>query len=145
MKLEAATGRLGRPDLHAEFLALLRPELPPAQAEALLARWLAAYRDGQSAADEAIHPARRTIYERGFRAQIQADRSAEALWLMLATWTALMRNVPSGHGHADAWAAFLDELGLATPEGFAARAQQAADYVTRVDGVLEGWAEQNGA
>jgi hypothetical protein len=145
MKLEAAADKLRRPDLHAEFLALLRPELPPSSATALLANWLAAYRDGQSAADELIHPARRTLYERGFRALIQADRAAEGLWLMLATWTALMRHVPSGHGHADAWAAFLDELGLATAEAFGARAQQAADYVTRVDGVVESWAEQNGA
>lgn len=145
MKLEAASGKLRRPELHAEFLALLRDELALERAKALLADWLAAYRAGQSASDELIHPARRTIYERGFRALIQADRAAEGVWLMLATWNAVMRHVPADSAQAEAWADFLDELGLATPEGFAGRVQQAIDYVTLVDGVVEGWAEQNGA
>jgi hypothetical protein len=64
---------------------------------------------------------------------------------MLATWNAVMRHVPADSAQAEAWADFLDELGLATPEGFAGRVQQAIDYVTLVDGVVEGWAEQNGA
>jgi hypothetical protein len=145
MKLEAAAGKLRRPELHAGFLALLSSELAPERAEALLEDWLAAYRAGQSASDELIHPARRTIYERGFRAQIQADRAADALWLMLATWNAAMRHVPADSRQAERWVAFLDLLGLATPEAFAGRVQQVVDYVTLVDGVVEGWAENNGA
>lgn len=145
MKLEAAAGKLRRLDLHGEFLALLRSELAPERAEALLADWQAAYRAGQTATDELIHPARRTIYERGFRAHIQADRAAEALWLMLATWNAAMRHMPAGSGQAERWASFLDTLGLATPEAFGERVQQAVDYVTLVDGLVEDWAERNGA
>jgi hypothetical protein len=146
MKLEAAAGKLRRADLYDEFLALLGGGRVPAdRAEALLAGWQTAYRAGQSATDELIHPARRTIYERGFRALIQADRAAEAQWLMLATWNACMQNVPRDSAIADSWADFLGRLGLADPDGFHDRVQQAVDYVTLVDGVVEGWAESNGA
>jgi hypothetical protein len=146
MKLEAAAGKLGRPDLYDDFQALFGgPELAPERAQALLANWLEAYRAGQSTADERIHPARRTIYERGFRAQIQADRAAEGLWLMLATWNACMANVPSQGGLYERWHAFLDLLGLASPDGHEARVRQAIEYVTRVDEAVEQWAEKNGA
>jgi len=146
MKLEAAAGRQGRADLYDEFLALLGGDrLPVDRAEALLTGWLAAYHAGQSATDELIHPARRSIYERGFRALIEADRAAEGLWLMLATWNACMQNVPRDGALADQWSDFLAGLGLATPDSFAARVQQVVDYVTLVDGAVEGWAEANGA
>jgi hypothetical protein len=148
MKLEAAAGKLGRPDLYDDFQALFGgSELTQLQAEALLADWLAAYRAGQSTSDERIHPARRTIYERGFRAQILADRAAEGLWLMLVTWNACMHasSVPAQAALAERWRAFLDVLGLTPPDGHAARVQQAIEYVTRVDEAVEDWASKNGA
>ena len=146
MKLEAAAGKLGRRDLYDDFQALFGgSELPQQQAQALLAGWLEAYRAGQSTTDERIHPARRTIYERGFRAQIQADRAAEALWLMLLTWNACMQNVPARDGLSERWLAFVDMLGLASPDGHAARVQQAIEYVTHVDEAVEDWASKNGA
>ncbi len=146
LKLEGAAGKLKRPDLHADFLALFGGDrLERATAEALLVDWLAAYRAGQSGSDELIHPARRTLYERGFRAQIQADRAAEALWLMLATWNALHLNAPNDAARDERWLAFLAQLGLAELDSFDARVQQAVDYVSAVDVLVEGWAEQNGA
>lgn len=146
LKLEAAAAKLKRPDLYTGFQALFGGErLDRAAAEALLADWLAAYRAGQSGTDEFIHPARRTLYERGFRAQIQADRAAEALWLMLATWDAAHRNAPDDPARAARWQAFLEQLGLAALDGYDARMQQAVDYVNTVDALVEGWAEQNGA
>ena len=141
MKLEAAAGRLNRPDLYQNFMAVLGgTELEPARAEKLLGDWSAAYQAGQSSTDELIHPARRTIYQRGFAAQIQADRSAEALWLMLATWNACMRNAPAGSGHGDRWTAFLAHLRMSTPETFGERVRQVASYVTLVDECVEQWA-----
>ena len=146
LRLEGAAAKLKRPDLYTDFQALFGGErLDRAAAEALLADWLAAYRAGQSGTDELIHPARRTIYERGFRAQIQADRAAEALWLMLATWDAAHRNAPDDPARAARWQAFLEQLGLASLDGYDARVQQAVDYVNALDGLVEGWAEQNGA
>jgi hypothetical protein len=146
MKLETAAGKLGQRDLYDDFQALFGgSELPPDQAQAVLAGWLEAYRAGQSSSDERIHPARRTIYERGFRAQIQADRAAEGLWLMLFTWNACLQNAPSQLSLAQRWDEFLGRLGLASPEAREARVRQAVDFVTRVDTVVEGWAERNGA
>ena len=146
MKLEAAAGKLGQADLYDDFQALFGgPDLPAERAQPLLADWLEAYRAGQSATDERIHPARRTIYERGFRAQMQADRAAEGLWLMLVTWNACMQNVPLQGHLADRWQAFLDTLGHGSPEGQDARVRQAIAYVTRVDEAVEAWAERNGA
>ena len=145
MKLDAAARKLDDAGLYADFMALFGgAELPVAEAEAFLAGWLAAYLAGQSTTDESIHPARRTIYERGFRAQFQADRAAEALWLMLVTWNACMDNVPSGGPHGPRWEAFLDNLGLLDPQARAARIRQAIDYVSRVDRLVEGWAGDNG-
>jgi hypothetical protein len=145
MKLEAAARKLGAPELYDEFMALFGgPAFPAAEAEAFLEGWLDAYRAGQSATDETIHPARRTIYERGFRAQFQADRAAEALWLMLVTWNACMDNVPAGGPHIQRWEAFLDRLGLLDPAARGARIRQAIDYVSMVDRLVEGWAGDNG-
>jgi len=49
---------------------------------------------GQSVENELVHPARRTLYERGFKAQIDADRAEEMFWLMLYTWQALLKSLP---------------------------------------------------
>ena len=145
MKLEAAAGKLGAPELYDEFMALFGgPSFPPVEGEGFLSDWLAAYQAGQSATDESIYPARRSIYERGFRAQFQADRAAETLWLMLVTWNACMGNVPAGVTHEPRWDAFLDRLGLLDPAARAARIRQAIDYVSLVDRLVEAWAADNG-
>jgi hypothetical protein len=145
MKLEAAARKLGRVDLYEGFLALLGgPQVERPLAESLLAGWLSAYRAGQVTADELIHPARRTIYERGFRAQIEADRAADMLWLMLATWNACRVNMPNEPHQHEQWHAFLGHLGLADPGDNAERVRQLADYVTVIDELVEQWGASNG-
>jgi hypothetical protein len=132
--------------VYAAFLALFGgPDLDPAQAQVLLMDWAAAYRAGQSADDELIHPARRSIYERGFQAQIQADRAAEMLWLLLYTWQAAMRHLPGDSAHAEPWTAFLERLRLANPADFRARVSETLAYLTSMDELVETWADQNGA
>jgi hypothetical protein len=147
MKLDVAARKLARADLYDDFQALFGgSDLAAQPAQALLADWLEAYRAGQNTTDELIHPARRTIYERGFRAQIQADRAAESLWLMLVTWNACMHNVPAGSGALpERWQAFLGRLRLAAPDQQAASVQQAVAYITLVDEAVEAWATQSGA
>jgi hypothetical protein len=145
MKLEAAARKLQRPDLYDGFLALLAgPQLERAAAEPLLAGWLAAYRAGQTSTDEIIHPARRTIYERGFRAQIEADRAADMAWLMLVTWNACRDHLPHDPQQDAAWQAFLSRLALVDPAAYTARVAQAIDYVTNVADLVEKWADSNG-
>jgi hypothetical protein len=146
MKLEAAALKLARAALYQDWLAIFGgPDLDAAQAQILLTDWAAAYRAAQTDAHELIHPARRTIYERGFRAQIEADRAAEMLWLMLYTWQAGMRRLPGDTPHADAWAAFLERLRLATPSQLAGRVREAQTYVRLADETVEEWADRNGA
>jgi hypothetical protein len=146
LKLETAAQKLKRPDLYQDFVALLSDSaLKQSQAKVLLHDWSAAYSAGQSTNDELIHPARRTIYERGFNAQIEADRAVEMLWLMLSTWQALLRNLPGDSPHADRYAAYLQVMGLDTAAGFAARVEQTRAYVTLAADTVETWAEQNGA
>lgn len=145
MKLEAAARQLRRPDLFDGFLALLAgPQVDRPVAETLLAGWRAAYRAGQSSTDEAIHPARRTIYERGFQAQIEADRAADMAWLMLTTWNACRANLPNDAQQEAAWQGLLAHLRLADPANYAARVDQVVDYVTTVDELVEKWAAGNG-
>jgi hypothetical protein len=117
----------------------------PERVEAWLGHWLAAYRAGQSAADELIHPARRTIYERGFRALLAAGRPADCLWLLTVTWEELMQYVPTLGEHQAHWAACLAALGLSAPEPPADRALQLVDYVSLVADTVEHWAAANGA
>jgi hypothetical protein len=146
LKLEAATQKLQRADLYASMLALFgEGELDAPRANALLQGWSAAYRAGQSVEDELVHPARRTIYERGFKALIDADRSAEMVWLMLYTWQALLKNLPGDSPHADQWLSFLQHVQMGTPAEFSARVEQARAYVTLGAETVETWAEQNGA
>lgn len=146
IKLEAAAQKLARADAYDDFLAVFGgPALDSAQAQLLLADWSAAYRAGQSEMDELIHPARRTIYERGFIAQIEADRAGEMLWLMLYTWHAAMRNVPADGPHAALWATFLERLRLGDAEEYRDRVAAVRGYVETVDALVEGWAEANGA
>lgn len=146
LKLDMAAQKLKRPDLYHDFIGLLSENaLEPSQAAALLKDWSAAYGAGQSANNELIHPARRTIYERGFKAQIEADRAVEILWLMLSTWQALLQTLPADSPHADAYVAYLRTMGLDTPAAFAARVEQVRAYVTLAADTVETWAEQNGA
>lgn len=146
MKLEAAARKLQRPDLYEGFLALFGGgALETAQAQLLLADWDSAYRAAQTPADELIHPARRPVYAQGFQAQIDADRAAEMLWLMLNTWQAAMRHLPGDSAQAENWAAFLGRLQLATPVEFRARVADVQAYIQAVDELVEGWADANGA
>jgi hypothetical protein len=146
IKLEAASRKLNRPDLYDDFLTVFGGgDLDAGQAQLLLSDWSAAYRAAQTVDDELIHPARRTIYERGFQAQIEADRAAEMLWLMLLTWQAAMRRLPGDSAQAENWAAFLERLRLASPAEFRERLVEVRDYVQKVDELVETWADQNGA
>ncbi|MGQ0602522.1 MAG: hypothetical protein ACT4QE_12610 [Anaerolineales bacterium] len=144
MKLESAASRLARADVYDDFLAVFGgPALDSAQAQLLLADWSAAYRAGQSEMDELIHPARRTIYERGFTAQIEADRAAEMLWLMTYTWQAAMRNLSTDGPHAAPWATYRERLRLADPDEHRDRVAAMRGYVETIDTLVEGWAESN--
>ena len=146
MKLETAAKKLKRADLYTEFVASLSEgALDQSHAKALLNDWSAAYSAGQSLENELIHPARRTIYERGFTAQIEADRAVEMLWLMLYTWQALLKNLPGDSPHADRWTACLQLTRMGTLAEFSERLEQARAYVTLVAETVETWAEQNGA
>jgi hypothetical protein len=146
LKLEVAARKLGRADLYDEMMAIIGPaQVERPLAEALLAQWSAAYRQGQTEAEELIHPARRAIYERGFQALIQADRAAEGLWLLLFTWQALVKHLSTTSAHAEAWAHFLNILGMADPDSFHARGLQARAYLDLVTDAVEQWAEKNGA
>lgn len=145
MKLETAARRLARADGYDEFMALFATEpVGQAQAQAWLADWSATYRAGQSAEDELIHPARRTIYERGFQAQIQADRAAEALWLMLYTWQACLKHLPSDSPQADHWITFLEQLQMASPSDFKEKVRQVSAYLDLAAQMVEAWGGEHG-
>jgi hypothetical protein len=145
MKLEAAAQRLERPDIYEAFAALFGGAWPPAEAQVVLADWAGAYRAGQTVDDDLVHPARRTIYERGFQAQIEADRAVEGLWLLLYTWQALARQLPGDSPHADRWVAFLERLNMASPAEFSNKVAQARAYLDLAAETVEAWAERNGA
>ncbi len=140
MKLENAAQALQRPELHTAFIALFGGNVATWMSD-----WGAAYRAGKSLTEELIHPARRTIYERGFAAQAQMGRAADGMWLMLNTWQALMHNIPTDSPHGDRWAAFLESLRLATADGLRAKITEACAYVDGVTETVETWAEANGA
>lgn len=146
LKLEAAARKLGRADVYDDFLALLGgAQFDRVLAENLLTHWNAAYQAGQHPGDELIHPARRTLYERGFRAQLQADRAPDIVWLLLYTWQALMHHVPTDSAHGEAWVDFLELLHLADADEFHARVAQVRAYVATAAELVEQWAEENGA
>ncbi len=147
MKLEAAarTLRVDRADPYDQFTAIFGGEWEAAAARASLADWSAAYRAGGSPENELIHPARRTIYERGFQSQIEADRAADARWLMLDTWQACLHNLPGDSPHADKWIAFLQQLHMASPSEFSDKVGQVRAYAGLTAGIVEAWAEKNGA
>jgi hypothetical protein len=151
MKLELAAQKLNRPELYEAFTALFGGRWPPAETQMVLADWSAAYQAGQSLAGTdrdaslLIHPARRTIYERGFQAQIEADRAVDGMWLMLHTWQALARNLPAESPHADRWVAFLERLNMASSTAFSDKVAHARAYVELATQTVEDWAEKNGA
>lgn len=146
MKLEAAAKKLKRADVYDTFLAVSGADIITAvEAKHFLADWSAAYLAGQAADDELIHPARHTIYERGFRAQLDADRVGDAVWLMLYTWQECLRNLPNDSPSADAWVDWLNRLGIASPAEFTEKVDQARAYAELADAVVEAWAESNGA
>ena len=145
MKLEAAARKLDRAEGYGQFVALFGGEWSAESARAWITDWSAAYRAGQVVGDDLVHPARRTLYERGFQSQIEADRAADAIWLMLYTWQACLKNLPGDSLHADRWIAFLQQVKMASPAEFAERVRQAQAYVDLAAEVVEAWAEKNGA
>jgi hypothetical protein len=148
MKLESAARKLRRPDLYDDFMDIFGgPNLDAAQAQIVLTDWSAVYRTAQTPGtdQELLHPVRRMVYERGFQAQIAADRSAEMLWLMLYTWQACVKRLPGDSPHAEPWANFLERLRLASRADFSARVKEAQAYLALADEVVETWADRNGA
>lgn len=144
-RLERAATTLQRPDLYADAVALCGGETFDQSAAAKwLPVWQAAYALTQTPAAELIHPARRTIYERGFEAQLQADRPTDMLWILLATWVEMAPRLPAGDPLAEEFEQFLRRLRLSEDDR-ARRVPALRAYLNAVDDLVETWAEKNGA
>lgn len=144
-KLERAATTLQRPELYAEAVALCGGETFDQSAAAKwLPTWRAAYVATQTSEAELIHPARLPIYERGFEAQLQADRATDMLWMVLATWVEMAPRLPADSPLNDELEQFLRRLRLSEAD----RARRVPDlraYLNAVDDLVETWAEKNGA
>jgi len=134
-----------QPEMYAAFSALWSDvPLTAESAQLWLEDWSAAYLAGQSSDNELIHPARRSVYARGFQAQIQAGRGSDCWWLMLYTWQACLKNLAGDSLHADRWTAFLEQLHMGSAANFAFRLRQVQQYVEQAAAVVERWALANG-
>jgi hypothetical protein len=146
LRLDTAALRIEQPAVYDRFLALTGgPGLEMSQAEVLLIDLGAAYRLAQTDTDERLHPARWPLYEHGLRAQIAADRSADALWLILHLWQAAARHLADKPWDAPAYTAFLSRIGLSTPADLHDRARAVRDYLHLAQRTVADWADRNGA
>jgi len=146
LKLEAADARLGRPGLYDGFLEVFDiGKVDATEASRWVSDWAETYRAAQTETDELLHPARLPIYERGFRAQIESDRATDLVWLLLYTWQAAMRRLPTNSPAAAPYAEFLARLGLSDARGFQTRIQAALALAQRCELTIANWGRHNGA
>ncbi len=140
---------LGHPQVFRGFMALLGAEgVSNWDVPAWLSAWGRAFDAlAQDGRDPALHPARRNYYLGAFQSMAEADQPEALLWPLLITWTWAIRSLEeTGRAapHHPAWKGALEGLGL----GAADRERQSAAleaYLDDVEGVLEGWAQENGA
>ncbi len=122
LRLESASARLGCPEPVRRFSRSSRRQTVSAdQVRGWVTDWTATYQAAQSEDAEALHPARLPIYLRGFAAQIDADRAADMLWLLLFTWQSALRRLPSNGAGVPGYIDLLDSLGMADAPGFRLR------------------------
>ncbi len=146
LRLETAAARLGRPALYDSFLAVLAPNgVTVTDAQNWVTEWTTTYRAAQSEDVHLLHPARLPIYLRGFTAQIEADRAADLVWLLLFTWQSALRRIPAATASALGYVDLLDHLGMAEAVGFQKRVAAALAYGRQCQVEVGGWAERNGA
>lgn len=145
LRLEAASTRLNT-DLYDAFLNVFDAgAVSGAEAKGWVDAWSATYLAAQTEALDALHPARLSIYQRGFSAQIDSDRAADLIWLLLLTWQAGLRRLPPASGHAQGYVDFLARLGMADATGFQRRVSAAVAFSRRCQATVADWARGNGA
>lgn len=146
LRLEAAATRLARPALYDGFLAVLVPNgVTVALAQKWVTEWTTTYQAAQSEDVHLLHPARLPVYQRGYAAQIEADRAADLVWLMLFTWQSALRRIPTATAGALGYVDLLDHLGMADAAGFQNRVGAAIAYARQCQIEVGGWAQRNGA
>ncbi len=145
LRLEAADTRLGV-SLYDGFLDVFEAgAVSAAEARGWVADWSAAYQAAQTETLEPLHPARLPIYQRGFAAQIESDRAADMLWLLLTTWQAAVRQLPSAGAAGAPYVDFLARLGMADASGFQKRVSRALAFARQCQLIVADWGRRNGA
>ncbi len=146
LRLESATARLGCPNLYDSFIKVFTSATVSAdQMRGWMTDWTATYQAAQSEDAQALHPARLPIYLRGFTAQIDADRAADMLWLLLFTWQSALRRLPSNGAGVPGYIDLLDSLGMADAPGFRLRVGAAIAFGRQCQHQVAEWTRLNGA
>ena len=143
VRFEAATRKLGNPELYSAFLnALGATGVPPTLVEALVTDWLGLYKiaNQQGAAAPSIHPFKRGYYERGFRTLIAEGHAVNTLWLLEHNMAACVQGLDP---LPEPWVKFQGLMGKGDGRQFAANGfRGAGQLLALVDEALVAWAKQ---
>lgn len=143
VRFEAATRKLGNPELYSAFLnALGATGVPPTAVEAVVNDWLGLYKaaNQQGAAAPSIHPLKRGYYERGFRTLIAEGHAVNTLWLLEHNMAACVQGLDP---LPEPWVKFQGLMGKGNGRQFAANGfRGAGQLLALVDEALVAWAKQ---
>ena len=147
LTLERRLLGLDASDLIDRCLSLLGGREAVLQAEAWIAGWAGAFDHLDGPTSPELHPARRTYWQRGFQALLEAGRPDAVIWPLLPLWSQTVSGLPPDAAGRDMQAEFersMATCGLAE-QARAERCTLLEAFIDQVDERLESWAGANGA
>ena len=135
---------VGRPGLASGLVDLYVPEVPAAEAwQGWLVDWKQAFSAASKQPDAPLRIAapRRQYYERAMTA-LWDDQPTAALWLLLRTWTLVVKTLADDQATLP-WQAAMQTLAL-DPSQYSTRLTELDSYLDGVEETVDGWAAQNG-
>ncbi|GAB4481559.1 MAG: hypothetical protein Kow0088_23890 [Anaerolineales bacterium] len=137
---------IGRPGLAAGLIGLLGgAEVQCETLQTWLTLWGEAYDSlPQTPTEISLHPARRAYYQRAMQTLLKGEEPRAALWPLLNTWLAMVKESGEHSLPAQAWTEISAQLGLSR-EAFTERVTAFDAFLDQVEEALEQWAQENGA
>jgi hypothetical protein len=137
---------LGHTGLYAGLLGLLGGPMVDSSA---MRAWLPEWRQALEALPDNPQHSRLSrpripYYLRALDVMMDSDRSIEALWPLLNTWTDAVSLLPGEAPSQAAWVEAMSRLGL-WGDSFSAKEAALDAYIDQVEELLEDWSRANGA
>lgn len=143
---QSRAASINQPGLYPGLLGLLgTPQLRLEELPQWLQYFIGAFNllDGEYLPVE-LHPGRRKYYQNAIQILLESSQPVNALWLLLTSWTNVIRVLNDGSQGYKEWEDAMTSLEL-VGKGVELRIQALDLYLDQVEEILEDWAQKSGA